>query len=1463
MKKLLLLHLLVIVSVVHAIAQSGIRGAVKGLAPGDSAIVRVQKSGEQFFFRKIGGTNPMSDVPFDFSNLQNGKWALSIDAKGYLFPMAKVIELNNSSSDNIITLTKAPADSNFIYQWQDDSSFVGHAQQAYINDKVEINILGKAEKVPDDFNAINLLNEYGFFLSDSVSTWTSEDAFRLYQTVKKLNFRKFGETDSVKVNAVWLITNSFIQNDIDFSTHNGIVFIRISRAAFTYASPLVVTVDGVKGRFFSKRLYNAIIYYYTDRGTQTHLIDEIAKRRYGFEFLKPSEFLKNLMNETETNFQEFTSEEKLIILSMFEEFPDAMQRQDQLKYMVRRLNGQPHPLYPQAPAIAWVTNQNIEWMEGAFKAATIEFMQRLVLHEKAHFLWEHTFDSKTKDDWATLGGWFLDPTSSSGWSTSNTTEFVSAYAHLKNPNEDMAESIAFYITNPDALRSRSLKKFEFIRDRIMQGTRYISVIRPDLTFTVYNLFPDYNYPGKIKRTKLEVFGKAEEDKRIVLEIEINIVNKDFDGAEWAAGTFFSSVGTLKGIHLRPVNPEKSILRGEITLSKLAKSGYWIVPQIEISDAAGNRRLENNSTYGIKCFVNNPLEDVTLPLYVQKSLKLDSIVDKFIDLSGFLAVDRCGTCADTLTKSTALRLSYKILEKNKINPDGRAYATIYFPIIDSTDRYNSQPYSKGIQMNGKGILNDFVDSLKEAVFYFPIPDYYPSGFYSVSHLAITDQALNTRNILLDLDTANKNWLVPPNFINQREIRDSFYFKTKYPDYKPPILDINDITIRATPTNPIAPNGETKFEMWLWIKDTSDFPGRASGFRDGIFTLRDPQGLERTYNIIGNGSSFANIFSDSSIYGYRRYYTSILLPVGSPPGLWGVSSITINDQAYNRRHYNFTEIVRFDVEESKTLQVTPYVEILGKKVNMFNADSASVKIGCKSCKDQNYRLRMYSSMGGNSVVFEGKMTADTIQLNNLKLTGVNDGILYATVFMLDSSKALIGTGKAIYTKDTKAPTSQKLQTNLADFGKSNLDSLIVQIQTDELNGSYDAVLFQSTIVRNALNPQDWINSSIAVGDSLLYKGTFSNGNFSFNMNELKNMSDGVIVLKFYLYDSVGNRGSVITREIYKDTKDPTISLSQISTNGLQSTITLGTNEWVRNSLDSASIIIRNGTFKNITKVNGKTFTLNVERTCNDTLRLEIKNGILIDTVGNKNTLTNLSSVEVIVPKAPVVKDTGFCQGPALTLSATASAGNTLRWYTAASGGTASGTAPVVSASGVTNYYVSQVSTNTCESNRATITVTIQPAPAKPTISWNGSELSIPNSYNTYQWLLNNTSVTGATTSSHKPLNAGAYRVRVTNTQGCADTSAVFDIVVTAIGTATLDGQVVRMYPNPIQRSAVIDLGQTPQKPVNVQLLSMDGRRLANWIVTQRRQELPFENVLQGVYLIQIQNGKHKVMLKIIKQ
>ena len=172
--------------------------------------------------------------------------------------------------------------------------------------------------------------------------------------------------------------------------------------------------------------------------------------------------------------------------------------------MVRRINGQDNPTYPSA-AIAWTGLNVIEFMSKAFTSSDIHDTRRLILHEKAHFLWAYSFDDNLKNDWIEIGGWYGDPTSASGWSTTNTTEAVSAYAHLKSPNEDMAESVAL-LNKSRCINVCFNAKFEFIRDRVMHGTRYIAQIREDLTFTVYNLYPDYTYPGKVTKVEVDVAG---------------------------------------------------------------------------------------------------------------------------------------------------------------------------------------------------------------------------------------------------------------------------------------------------------------------------------------------------------------------------------------------------------------------------------------------------------------------------------------------------------------------------------------------------------------------------------------------------------------------------------------------------------------------------------------------------------------------------------------------------------------------------------------------------------------------------------------------------------------------------------------------------------------------------------------------------------------------------------------------
>ena len=78
----------------------------------------------------------------------------------------------------------------------------------------------------------------------------------------------------------------------------------------------------------------------------------------------------------------------------------------------------------------------------------------------------------------------------------------------------------------------------------MHGYVYLSQIREDLTFEVLNFYPDYNYPGKIKRVDISVEGASNEDKILTVELELNILDKVFDGTSNAYMRRCSEIGTF-------------------------------------------------------------------------------------------------------------------------------------------------------------------------------------------------------------------------------------------------------------------------------------------------------------------------------------------------------------------------------------------------------------------------------------------------------------------------------------------------------------------------------------------------------------------------------------------------------------------------------------------------------------------------------------------------------------------------------------------------------------------------------------------------------------------------------------------------------------------------------------------------------------------------------------------------------
>jgi hypothetical protein len=151
--------------------------------------------------------------------------------------------------------------------------------------------------------------------------------------------------------------------------------------------------------------------------------------------------------------------------------------------------------------------------------------------------------------------------------------------------------------------------------------------------------------------------------------------------------------------------------------------------------------------------------------------------------------------------------------------------------------------------------------------------------------------------------------------------------------------------------------------------------------------------------------------------------------------------------------------------------------------------------------------------------------------------------------------------------------------------------------------------------------------------------------------------------------------------------------------------------------------------------------------------------------------------------------YCQNT--TASALTAIGTSLKWYTAATGGTGNTTAPtpITTTVGTTSYWVSQTNANGCESDRTKIDITINALPTTPSVSTpisycqNATASALTATGSNLKWY---TTATGGTSSVTAPTPSTAtagttsYWVSQTNANGCESARAKIDININASPT-----------------------------------------------------------------------------------
>ena len=237
-----------------------------------------------------------------------------------------------------------------------------------------------------------------------------------------------------------------------------------------------------------------------------------------------------------------------------------------------------------------------------------------------------------------------------------------------------------------------------------------------------------------------------------------------------------------------------------------------------------------------------------------------------------------------------------------------------------------------------------------------------------------------------------------------------------------------------------------------------------------------------------------------------------------------------------------------------------------------------------------------------------------------------------------------------------------------------------------------------------------------------------------------------------------------------------------------------------------------------------------------------------------ITQLNAPNVSISPSPTVD---LCAGDSVMLSG--ASGGTLQWYLDGSPiSGASSSSYYATASG--DYNMIKTNSNGCSDSAslATSVVTITVDAGATQI---GTSLTADANGLTYQWLdCDNgyTAIAGETNQSFSPTAVvGNYAVEVTN-NGCADTSACFNVDFTGVTDLNVLG--LSIYPNPSTNYFFVESVKSSLE--SIEILDNSGRIVySNYQITDTKTQVDVTKLSRGLYLINLSGEFGRITKEII--
>lgn len=280
---------------------------------------------------------------------------------------------------------------------------------------------------------------------------------------------------------------------------------------------------------------------------------------------------------------------------------------------------------------------------------------------------------------------------------------------------------------------------------------------------------------------------------------------------------------------------------------------------------------------------------------------------------------------------------------------------------------------------------------------------------------------------------------------------------------------------------------------------------------------------------------------------------------------------------------------------------------------------------------------------------------------------------------------------------------------------------------------------------------------------------------------------------------------------------------------------------------------------------------DNSTNDTLTVTATGTYKVTTTDNNNCTSSSNTITTNVSNAPSPTiaangATTFCSGDSVVISSTA--GDTYLWSN-----NATTQSIVVKASG--SYTVTVTNADQCNGvgGSNTIAVSVTPTPdAAFTSAVDGSsyQIAFTNSSTnatSYLWDFGNGQTSTQQAPTHTYTANGNFTVTLTATNGgCTDVSTgSVNIIGVSVEDITSAIESIRLFPNPNNGVATLQIFSNDAETVNVTLTDLSGRVLMNQLLElnsgTNHHPLSTSEYGAGIYLLQISNGAIRQSLRMV--